>query len=202
MNLLDRLEETLCVDTSQMYAAGFSNGGGLTGLLACDEEVSQRLAAFAASSGAYYTDSALPEPLFSQCKPGKVPVPILEFHGNKDPVEHYDGKTTPDGEAYSIPEWLRSWAQRNKCPDAMTNSTTPLYGGNVTKFSWSCGGFPEVVVHYLIQGFGHGWPTTYPLNNDFQRLGPTYFNATPVVMDFFQKWKLDEDLGSRIRDEL
>ena len=32
--LLDRLEESLCIDTSRVYATGMSNGAGLTSLLA------------------------------------------------------------------------------------------------------------------------------------------------------------------------
>jgi poly(3-hydroxybutyrate) depolymerase len=69
--------------------AGNPMGGGLTDLLACNTKVSARLAATAIASGALYKDSALKEPLFSRCTPSHV-LPIMEFHGNKDLVEHYD----------------------------------------------------------------------------------------------------------------
>lgn len=184
-DLLDHLEEKYCIDTRRIYATGFSNGGGLTGLLACDPKASSRIAAFAIASGAFYQDSALKEPLFGHCSPARSPVPIMEFHGEKDPVIHYDGKTTPDGETYNLPEWLKDWAVRNGCSPDTQKQTTLLYNGKVERSSWACDTQGEVVIHYYIHGFGHGWPTTTPLDNDDQRYGSTYFNATPIVLDFF-----------------
>ena len=201
-DLLDYLEKEYCIDTTRIYASGFSNGGGLTDLLACNTKVSTRLAAVAIASGAFYTDSALREPLFSHCTPSHI-LPIMEFHGSKDPVEHYDGKTTPDGESYSLPEWCEGWAKRNGCSKDDKNKTTQLYEGNVEKSIWTCGEVGDVVIHYYIHGFGHGWPSTVPLENDYQRYGPTYFNATPIIMEFFGKHSLaaNEEAGQS-RDEL
>ncbi|MCJ1250958.1 hypothetical protein MMC30_008187 [Trapelia coarctata] len=189
-DLLDYLEENYCFDTRRVYASGFSNGGGLTALLACDGNASSRIAAFAIASGAFYRDSALKEPLFGHCNPARSPVPIMEIHGEKDPVIHYDGKTTPDGETYSLPEWLKGWATRNGCAPDVLEQTASLYDDNVVRFIWACKTHEEVVVHYYINGFGHGWPTTTPLDNDYQRYGPTYFNATPIVLDFFSSHAL------------
>lgn len=201
-DLLDYLEQQYCIDTLRVYATGFSNGGGLTDLLACSKEVSARLAAVAIASGAFYKDSALQEPLFSACNPTHV-MPIMEFHGEKDLVEHYDGKGTPDGESYALREWCAEWAERNGCTAGSENRTVELYAGEVLRSTWSCGKWEDVVVHYFIKGFGHGWPTTTHLENDYQRFGPTYFNATPMVMEFFGKYALLEgkDDGVR-RDEL
>jgi poly(3-hydroxybutyrate) depolymerase len=201
-DLLDYIEQEYCIDTSRVYATGFSNGGGLTDLLACDTEVSTRMAAAAIASGAFYKDSALKEPLFSHCTPSHV-LPIMEFHGSKDPVEHYDGKTTPDGESYALPEWAEEWAIRNGCNIGEENKTVKLFNGNVEKSMWSCGENEDVVIHYYIHGFGHGWPSTVPLENDYQRYGPTYFNATPVIMDFFRKHVLSSgNENVRMKDEL
>ena len=36
-----------CIDNSRIYAAGKSNGGGFTSLLACDSKLSKAFAAFA-----------------------------------------------------------------------------------------------------------------------------------------------------------
>ena len=201
---MQHVENNYCIDLDRIYATGFSNGGGLVGLLACSVQLSQKIAAFAAASGAFYKDSALREPLFSNCDPRRSPVPIMEFHGSKDPIIHYDGKTTPDGHTYSLPEWLQDWAGRNGCEGSEDqNSTSVLYDGGVERSAWTCHGRKDVVVHYYIHGFGHGWPTTTPLDNDFQRYGPTYFNATPIVMDFFEKHPM-LPLGdfATVRDEL
>ena len=108
----------------------------------------------------------------------------MEFHGSKDPVIHYDGKTTPDGPTFSLPEWLDGWAKRDKCDHV---EKLPLYDGNVERSIWSRGDQKAVLVHYYIHGFGHGWPTTRPLDNDDQRHGPTYFNATPLILDLFEQ---------------
>jgi hypothetical protein len=35
----------------------------------------------------------------------------------------------------------------------------------------------DVVVHYNIHHFGHRWPITLALENDYQRYGPAYFEA-------------------------
>lgn len=175
----------------------------MTALLACDAKASSRIAAFAIASGAFYRDNALKEPLFSHCTPARSPVPIMEFHGGRDPVIHYDGKTTPDGETYSLPEWLKDWAVRNGCSPDVQNQTILLYNGNVERSAWSCDPQGEVVIHYYIHGFGHGWPTTTYLDNDYQRYGPTFFNASPIVLEFFRGHVLPLDYGmTEDKDEL
>jgi|SRR2546423_1474130 len=59
--LLDYTEQSYCIDTNGVYATGFSDGGGLTHLLACDVKVLARLRAHPV---AFYKDSALKQPLF------------------------------------------------------------------------------------------------------------------------------------------
>lgn len=185
--LIDRLCKDYRIDTLRIYVAGFSNGAGLGALLAGDPKASSRIAAFAFSAGAFYKDEALGEPLFSRCRPSRLPVPILELHGDSDPVEHYDGKTTPDGPSYPVWEWVTEWAERNTSKTESKREV--LYDGKVERYSFSKGA-DEVVVHYLVHGFGHGWPTKRPLNNDEQRHGPTVFDATPIVLDFFSKFTI------------
>ncbi|KAI9816444.1 MAG: hypothetical protein M1827_001576 [Pycnora praestabilis] len=201
-DLMDHLEERYCIDTSHIFATGFSNGGGLVGLLACHDKTSKRIAAFAAASGAFYQDQALKEPLFSRCTPGRSPIPIMEFHGLKDPVIDYSGVDTPDGPSYALPDWLQGWATRNGCAEDVKNETASLYEGHVQRYSWTCQAHKDIVVHYRIHGFGHGWPTTTPLDNDFQRYGPTYFNATPVIMYYFKQHSLFSKKHAIERNEL
>jgi len=104
----------------------------LTDLLACNTKVSARLAATAITSGALYKDSPLKEPLFSRCTPSHV-LPIMKFHGSKDPAEHYDGKTTPDGESYTLPEWAEEWAIHNGCKNGGRSKTVKLFNSGVEK---------------------------------------------------------------------
>lgn len=219
IDLLDYLEARLCIDASKIYVAGFSNGGGLTHLLACDPTFSSRVAAIAIASGAFYKDSALVEPLFdpARCKPAH-PMPVLEVHGEKDPVEHYNGTGTPDGESWAIEEWLWQWAERNGCSieDFLKqDSEQMLFDGQVQRQSWSCrkkrnggrDGKGEDLLHYWIRGFGHGWPSTaaFPGEDEKQRFGPAPFDATKSILEWLSRWQLtptaDTD-GGRTRDEL
>ncbi|KAK5119813.1 hypothetical protein LTR85_007139 [Meristemomyces frigidus] len=189
--LIDHLQRDYNIDASRIYVAGFSNGGGLAALLAGDPKASGRIAAFAMSSAAVYEDEALKEPLFSHCHPSRLPVSILEFHGDSDPVIHYDGKTTPDGPSYPVWQWVMEWAKRNT--GKTDNTRTLLYDGKVEKYAFHSDDAREVLVHYYVHGFGHGWPTKRPLNNDEQRHGPTYFDGTPIVLDFFSRFTLPAD---------
>jgi poly(3-hydroxybutyrate) depolymerase len=83
MEMLDHFEERYCIDSSRVYAAGKSNGGGFTNLLACDAAASKRIAAFAPVSGAYYQDvprtPALPKRCRLNVTPDGVQSPSLSF---------------------------------------------------------------------------------------------------------------------------
>jgi poly(3-hydroxybutyrate) depolymerase len=54
MDVMDELEQNLCIDTDRIYATGKSEGGGFAGMLACNATSSARIAAFAPVSGAFY----------------------------------------------------------------------------------------------------------------------------------------------------
>lgn len=96
---------------------------------------------------------------------------------------HYDGKSTPDGATFGLSEFFGIWVRREGITEPC--QVTELFEGKVSRFAWTKDG-KEVLVHYLIRGFGHGWPTTRPLSNDDQRHGPTVFDATPVVLEWFR----------------
>jgi polyhydroxybutyrate depolymerase len=107
-NLLNDLQMSFCVDAHRIYATGFSNGGGMTGYLAC--RLAGRIAAFAPASGNFYD-------IPGHCHPIR-PAPILDFHGTADTVVPYDGisaSQSPEWPLPSIPEWLAGWAARDGC---------------------------------------------------------------------------------------
>ncbi|KAK4498795.1 hypothetical protein PRZ48_009305 [Zasmidium cellare] len=199
-DLLDHLTSTYCIDTSRVYAAGFSNGGGLTGLLACNSTVGSRFAALAGVAAAHYPDEQLSEPLFGEGCVGGGKVPYLEIHGTNDKIIDYQGHNGDQPASIPLPEWMGKMARLNNCtPTAAgtggligfeTNSTQVLNGGNVTRYSWSCDGREDVVVHYKVEGLGHGWPGTVAVGGilDEYRGGPTSWNATEVVRGWFGRW--------------
>ena len=180
-SLLTHLTNTYCIALEHIYIVGFSNGGGLTNLVACDPEMSTRIAAAAIVSGAVYKDKSLKldkgETLFDVCKPGRTPVPLLEMHGSKDPVIHYDGKSTPDGETVPVEEFLEGWKVRNGCKEGGEPTWEgEVHGGSVKKRTWWCGEGKEqqeALGHYFIEGFGHGWPSIMGQRGDEGlRFGP------------------------------
>lgn len=213
--LLKDVTSHYCIDLERIYIVGFSNGGGLTQLLACDPEFSKHIAAAAIVSGAFYKDKSLKgdEPLFDVCEPARSPVPILEMHGSADPIIHYDGKSTPDGETYPLEDWIKGWKSRNGCGGA-EGEKEEVYMDTV-EARWWFGNHhnegedgDEVVVHYLIKGFGHGWPSMQKQDDDEQRYGPVGWNATTDILDFFGSNSLPiakddtQDDRPHVRDEL
>lgn len=149
-NVLDAVQRTWCVAPRQIYATGFSNGGGLVGLLAC--RLAGRIAAFAPVSGSFPDTPG-------GCHPAR-PVPILDIHGAADRTVPYDGTTHLWNEVSllpPIPVWLWGWAARDSCtsgPDVF------LQSDGVTGERWTgCRG-DATVVHYRLADGGHAWPVT------------------------------------------
>ena len=199
--LIDHITQMYCVDLRRVYAVGFSNGGGLTQLLACDRTLSSRLAAAAIVSGAFYLDYALKDPLFSHCTPARSPFPIMEFHGNEDPIIHYNGKATPDGQTFDIANWGPAWAQRNGCSADQVAVPLVTQQSQFAVYSWNCGSAKDSVSHHQIEGLGHAWPSRRKQNDDSLGLGATTFDATPAIIDFFRGHTLP-DITKAFKDEL
>lgn len=167
-DLLTSLQRTFCVDNARVFAAGKSNGGGFTGVLAC--RLAGRVAAFAPVAGAFY-------PQGGPCHPSR-PAPILDFHGTADTTIPYDGN--PAKGLPPIPAWLAAWSTRDGCR-ADPVSWTPVPG--VVARKWLGCDHPGALVHYRVEGAGHVWPSTEP-NNDSAT--PTVIDATPVIWCFFR----------------
>lgn len=133
-DLLDALGRAYCVDATRTFVTGHSNGGGMTGLLAC--ALTGRFAAAAPVSGAFY-------PIEGGCRPTQ-PVPIIEIHGTADRVVPYTGTDR----LISIPEWLAGWSTRNGCSDSTTTTARTVWTG--------CDAALE---HIAVAGASHEYPT-------------------------------------------
>jgi polyhydroxybutyrate depolymerase len=149
-DLLDDLQGRLCVDPARVAAAGYSAGGGVVALMACD--LAGRLASVATVAGALYTEPG-------ECRPSR-PVPVLAIHGTNDEVVPYGGRR-PTVEwplpMLPMPDWLGEWATRDGCPgDAAVFLDTP----EVTGVRWSGCRDGAEVVHYRINGGSHQAPRT------------------------------------------
>ena len=196
-DLLTHIEDKLCVDTSRVYTAGKSNGGGFTGIIACNATVGSRFAAFAAVSGAWYNTDDIPG--VGSCKPAKREegYPFLEFHGTIDTTAPINGNNAKHPKLPAI-EVLEGWAERNGCgPNAKWAQNVTVFQNPLVKHAiWNCDGKDGIVQHYREGDNGHCWPSTVP-NDDYEKLaaqcplGKYVFNATEYIFDFFSGYRLN-----------
>ena len=176
------------MDSSRVYATGMSNGGGFVGALACNKNLSGRIAAFAPVSGAFYEKLHSTTPLVGPCEPNtyRSSIPILELHGQDDNTIKYNGQRDRDGATIpAIPSWLEGWAVRNGCANSTKGYVESIHDGRVNKTSWSCNAHQDVVTGYEIADWAHWWPTTE--RSEKSKNHATILNATTLIMDFFGK---------------
>jgi polyhydroxybutyrate depolymerase len=137
--MIDYLSGKLSIDPARIYAAGFSNGGGMAHRLACD--LSDQIAAIASVSGAHMPNQP--------CDPGR-PVPILAIHGTDDMFAPYAN----DQMGHNIPLWADGWAVRNQCDPEPESSRQ----GNAIVETWMNCQAGATVTLYSVEGMGHAWP--------------------------------------------
>jgi polyhydroxybutyrate depolymerase len=202
-DLLDEVNETLCVDQRRVYSTGLSNGAFLSSAMAC--VYSDRIAAVAPVAGIRDIED---------CEPAR-PVPVVAFHGTADQFVLYEGGygssainlPNPDGsprtrkqikrarernldEGPSIPEISADWAERNGCePEPIEEQIER----DVTFITFDCPPGAEVEL-YAVDGGGHSWP-----GSEFSVLiepavGHTTFSisANEVMWEFFEQHPLPE----------
>lgn len=142
-DLLTQAQTTFCIDPARIYATGFSNGGGMTAVLAC--QLDGRIAAFASVSGSYF-------PLRGGCSPAR-PAPLLEIHGTGDHTVPYLGRLSIG--LLATPDWLEQWARRDGC------AATPqsrILAPSLTEETWRGCEDGVVVEHLRVTDGGHVWP--------------------------------------------
>jgi len=160
--LITELGNTRNVDTSRVFATGFSNGGGMSVVLAC--ALSGRIKAIAPVAAAINPDNA---PL---CSPA-VFRPLLQIHGTADLIVPYTGApatifypATAPAEAF-----FRAWVSRDACA-APIISNVPNSGAldfsTVTKASLSSCASGQAYEFYRVVGGDHSIPGPGGQNKD------------------------------------
>jgi polyhydroxybutyrate depolymerase len=192
--VLDQLEVDLCIDTSRVFATGFSNGALLSSTIACT--MADRFTAVAPVAGVVRP---------AGCEPAR-PVPVLAFHGTADPILLFNGGVGSrlgrafggDGEEEPIPEadldgagypaGAAAWAAGNGCdPHPATSDLTP----SVLERVWDCPDGGAVVFEIMV-GAGHSWPGSAFTQSIQQIVGPTdmSIDGTDLIWRFFQRFAL------------
>lgn len=173
-DLLDSLEDDLCIDLNRVFATGKSNGGGMVSVLAC--QLRDRFSAFATIAGAYYPQS------FDGCDYSE-PTPMLAIHGTGDATMHYEGGER-QGETYpSVRTWLEPWAEAADCTGSKDRKVGKR-GEKVVRTKWqNCRDGVDVELYSVADG-GHVWP------GETMYSGGGYvtqdFSATDTLWEFFK----------------
>ena len=185
--LINHLQQITSIDSGRVYATGFSKGGILSQVLACD--LPNKIAAFASVAG------ALPVRLKPICQP-RTFISMLMINGTNDLSVHYNGDDdSQPGALISIPETLKFWRSHNKCPSKAQVRQLPhpkesdRFKVKISRYS-NCSGGSEVLLATVVGG-GHLWPggasSDVTINKFNNKLG---FNATKTIWDFFQRHRL------------
>lgn len=165
--IVNSARRTWVIDDSQLYAVGFSNGGGFAQYLACQRPA--QFTAIATVSAAYYSK------VVEGCDPGTVG--HLDIHGTDDQVVSYNGGTRHDTKFLSVPEILDVAAQRNHCRGSVERQQ--LIGDAERTTYRECA---APVDHIRIDGGRHIWPGYSGNRTDAM---PENF-ATDKILDFFR----------------
>jgi len=157
--LLDSLQAQYSVDSTRVYACGFSAGGYMSHKLGCESP--KCFAAIASVSGTINNGAV------NACAPQHTPG-VMQIHGTSDLIVNYNGSIFS---GLGVQDVLDLWTANLAC--ATPAVITPINGTVEQQVYTPCNG-SATVVHYKIDGGGHTWPT-----------GST-FSATNVIWDFFQ----------------
>ncbi len=178
--LIDKFHDENGIDLERVYSCGMSNGGFFSYRLAC--EMGDRIAAIASVTGSMTTA------LLNDCDPIR-PMPVMQIHGDADPVVDYNGAT---GIA-AIPDVFSFWAGHNGCVSPGFNGTIPDIAPNdqcTASFEayYACNDLAGVIL-ITVQNGGHTWPGPFPT----VVFGATCqdFNASVEIWKFFSSHKLD-----------
>ena len=153
--LITRLEDTLAIDPTRIYAAGMSNGGMFVQRLGC--ELSGIIAAIAP------VDGTMPAGVAASCRPAQ-PVSVIEFHGTKDAYVLWHGGMVRvlGGRTLSVPDTVAQWRQQDACPErprvVEEPPQDPRASMRVRRETYGPCRDRNDVVLYTVEGGGHTWP--------------------------------------------
>ena len=177
--LIDTLEVGYNIDSTRIYANGFSNGGAMAFALSC--RLSHRIAAVGTVS------AAQDQQPWSWCA-DLHPMPLINFHGTADLVPYNGGSVWASPKPFpSVLAWTADWARRNRCgPDPGDSSVA----ADVTRLEYTQCANDATVVLYTLRGGGHSWPGGKPLPKWL--VGPTNrsIDATMQMWAFFREHPL------------
>ena len=167
--LINKLTINYNIDSSRIYACGFSNGADFTFALACYN--SDKIAAIGAVSGLMYQET------IDNCNP-LHPTAVIEFHGTSDSYRPYEGIT--DYYA-SVEDMLNHWTSFNHTSkDPLINSITDN-GTLIEYYAYNDGDSGTSVEHYKVVEGDHVW---FDLSYE-------QANTSEIIWNFVSKYDLN-----------
>jgi polyhydroxybutyrate depolymerase len=184
-SMLDKIESSLSVDASRIYATGLSEGGFMALRVGC--AMADRVAAIAP------VGAAMPKTMI--CLPSR-PVPIVMINGTDDPIVPHGGGTEHNLElkTISVDDSAKAWARIDRCSEKPVQSKVSAHekGGMETKVDTfeGCQQNAQVIL-YSIKGAGNTWPGGEQYEVEKQ-IGKTSqdLNANETIWSFLVTKKL------------
>ncbi len=157
--LVEKIVVESNLDRSRVFATGMSNGGFMSIRLACD--TTGIFAGVAAVSGTAPID-------FAQHCQSSDSMPILQIHGDADPLAPYEGGAVKfgrqqRGDVVSVDALADFFVKRNGCdPSPAIGSladTSTGDGSTISTRTWSNCTKNVPTVFWRVVGGGHTWPS-------------------------------------------
>jgi len=162
--LISTISTDYSIDSTRVYAVGYSNGGMMSYGLACER--GDLIAAVGIMSGVMLTATCDTEEKTS----------LIHFHGTEDSVLPIDGS----GDFPSVDSGISFWLSHNNI-DPGSLERTELNGGDVTRDAYSGGDEGSAVVLYTIANGGHVW-----FSDEIGGLAPNQ-----ILWDFLSAYDVD-----------
>ncbi|MGA2368566.1 MAG: PHB depolymerase family esterase [Dehalococcoidia bacterium] len=182
-SLIDKLVKELNISKKMIYAAGFSDGAGMTHSLAC--RLSDRIAAAAMVATPF---SQLMEDSYKPLQP----VPVLIIQGTVDPICKFGGGAVGiqgvNITTLSIRTLVNYWIGYDGCSTTPKTNELPRIndGTKVDIEKYTSNSDTGEVIFYVIDGGGHTWPGGNPRLIGVGITSKT-FSASQVIWQFFYK---------------
>ena len=159
------MPEKINIDTSRIYACGYSNGGFFSYGLACN--LNSEIAAIGSVAGTMITDT------YENCQ-ATVPKPMINIHGVNDPIVPYEGAPG----LVSINNVLDFWAELNLAENMSTN-----FFDGVENYMYKDSLGTPLVSHFKIINGTHTWDYSSLLSNNT--------SSNELIWEFVSKFDIN-----------
>ena len=174
--LIDTISTNYTIDQNRIYSCGFSAGGFMSHMLAC--ESSKCFAAIASVAGTM-TDS-----VYNSCAP-IFNLPVLQIHGTSDNIVNFNG-SLGNKSATDVVDYWKNFNGCNAAPIITSLPNTSLLDfSTVQLLDYSPCSNNDLVQMLKVNGGGHQWPGTSSLLGGLGTINMD-INASAEIWEFFR----------------